>query len=72
MPVQRACPHMDEEQALVDTYVTHELEKAVEKGYIITEKYWTWHFPCTIQYDPVTKMGRLWDECINLWLTWKQ
>ena len=36
------------------------------------EKYWAWHFPHTTQYDPVTKTGGLWAECINLWLTGKQ
>ena len=69
--VQRLCPHTDEEQALVSTWVTLELEKPIEMGYVIMEKYWAWHFPHTTQYDPVTKMGGLWAECINLWTTRK-
>ena len=56
---------------MVGTWVTLELEKAVEKGYVIIEKYWAWHFLPTTQYDPVTKMGGLWAKCINLRLTRK-
>ena len=44
---------------MVGTWVTLELDKAVEKGYVIMEKYWAWHFPHTTQYDPVTKTGGL-------------
>lgn len=70
--IQCICTHTDEERALIGTWVSLELEKAVEMGYKILEKYEAWHFPNTTQYDPETRQGGLWAEYINLWLKEKQ
>ena len=70
--VQTRCTHTDEERALVGTWVSLELEKAVEMGYVILEKYMVWHFPQSSQYDPDTKEGGLWADYTNLWLQEKQ
>jgi len=70
---QGRCPHDDaEDRALTGTWVSVELDKAEELGYVILEKYEAWHFPHTTQYDPVTKEGGLWATYINLWLKEKQ
>lgn len=70
---QSKCPHDNiEDRALTSTWVTCELDKAVELGYVILEKYEAWHFPHTTQYDPQTKEGGLWAPYINLWLQQKQ
>ncbi len=70
--VQTNCTHSDDERALVGTWVTLELDKAVEMGYVIVERYVAWHYPNTTQYDPAPKQGGLWAECMNLWLKGKQ
>ena len=38
------CPHSPQEQSLTGTWTTLELEKAIQKGYIITYIYEVWHF----------------------------
>ena len=38
------CPHSTEERTLTGTWTTLELQKAIEKGYIITYIYEIWHF----------------------------
>ena len=39
------CIHSDAERTLRGTWCTPELEKAVEKGYVIRRIYEVWHFP---------------------------
>ena len=70
--VQATCTHTDEERAFVGTFVTLELDKAVEKGYKILEKYSAWHFPKTTQYNPETGEGGIWSDYVNLFLKLKQ
>ena len=69
---QVPCQHSDEERAFVGTWVNLELQKAIELGYKIVEKYSAWHFPNTTQYNPVTGEGGLWADYINMWLKLKQ
>jgi hypothetical protein len=70
---QALCPHaLPEERALIGTWVTIEIDKALSLGYKIMEKYEAWHFPSTTQYDPSTKTGGVWSQCIDLWLKQKQ
>ena len=38
------CPHSPEERSITGTWTTLELQKAVEKGYIIAHIYEVWHF----------------------------
>ena len=38
------CPHFAEERSLTGTWTTLELQKAVEKGYVIVYIYEVWHF----------------------------
>jgi hypothetical protein len=40
-----ACHHGDDERALTGTWVTLEVQKAVEKGYLIIQMHEVWHYP---------------------------
>ena len=70
--IQVPCTHSDEERSFVGTWVSLELDKAVELGYQIVEKYSAWHFPSTTQYNPETATGGIWADYINMWLKLKQ
>jgi hypothetical protein len=52
---QKPCQHNDEERSFTGTWVTDELKKALEKGYVVQRIYEVWHFDETEQYDPKTK-----------------
>ena len=54
---QKPCQHNDEERSFTGTWVTDELKKALEKGYVVQRIYKVWHFDETEQYDPKTKTG---------------
>ncbi|XP_019340259.2 uncharacterized protein LOC106737847 isoform X1 [Alligator mississippiensis] len=61
---QQKCAHTDEERALVGTWCTPELNKAVEKGYKVAKIYEVWHFSKTT--------NALFSQYINLHLRQKQ
>ncbi len=69
---QTKCTHSDQDRAITGTWVSLEVEKAVEMGYTILERYVAWHFPQTTQYNPATRQGGLWAQYIDLWLKIKQ
>lgn len=66
------CHHDDEQRALVGTWVTDEIRKAVEKGYKIKEIYEVWHFDEVAQYNPLTKQGGIFTDYVNTFLKIKQ
>ena len=41
---QEPCTHSDDERAFVGTWVSLEIDKAIEKGYQVLEIYEVWHF----------------------------
>ncbi|XP_066296636.1 uncharacterized protein [Branchiostoma lanceolatum] len=61
---QKKCNHTDEERSLVGTWVTIELNKAVEMGYKVVEIYEVHHFP--------KKTNTLFTEYIDTFLKLKQ
>ena len=66
------CEHKDEsERALLGTWVTAELDKAVMLGYRILDKYEAWHYDVVKQYDPRTRSGGVWSEFIDNWVRLK-
>jgi hypothetical protein len=69
---QKPCQHSDEERSLTGTWVTDELKKALEKGYVVQRIYEVWHFDETEQYDPKTKTGGLFTNYVNTFLKMKQ
>ena len=56
--------HNDDERSLYGTYVSLELQKAVEMGYVVQRIDSVWHFSRREQYDPTTKTGGLFAEYI--------
>ena len=65
---QENCSHTDEERALIGTWVTDELKKAVQKGYKVVQIFEVWHWNTVEQYDPKTKTGGLFTEYVNTFL----
>ena len=62
---QEVCQCTDEERAITGVWVTPELQKAVDMGYVILEWFEVWHYPQTEQYNPETKTGGLFTQYIN-------
>lgn len=63
---------MDEQRAVVGTWYTPELEKAVEEGYRILKTYEVFHFEESSHYDHITGTGGLFAEYVNTFLKIKQ
>lgn len=65
-PLERAyeCNHSDEDRALIGTWCTPELAKAVEMGYVIKEIHEVWHFP--------ESRAGLFKDYVNAWLKIKE
>ena len=70
--IQQECTHSDEQRALIGTWVSLEIDKALSLGYTIMEKYSAWHWPEFSQYDPETREGGVFSELIDLYLKEKQ
>ncbi|KAJ8018953.1 hypothetical protein HOLleu_42763 [Holothuria leucospilota] len=66
------CYHYESERALTGTWVTLEVEKAIEKGYKLMKVEIVWHFEQRAQYDQVTKQGGLFTDYVNTFLKVKQ
>ena len=66
------CQHTKEQRALVGTWCTPELEKAIDKGYEIVNTYEVYNWTRTAQYDPTTKRGGLFSTYVNTFLKYKQ
>ena len=69
---KKKCRHTDAERALRGTWVSIELQKAVEKGYVVQNIEEVWHFEETRQYNPDTGETGLFTEYINTFLKMKQ
>ena len=60
------CTHTDVQRMLRGTWCTPEIEKAVEKGYVIKHIHEVWHFP------PNQRQTGLFKDYVNTWLKTKQ
>jgi hypothetical protein len=69
---QTRCTHTDEERAITGCWVTDELYKALELGYMIKEIHGVWHYKKFETFDPKSKTGGLFAEYINKFLKLKQ
>jgi hypothetical protein len=56
----------------LNSWVTDELKKALEKGYVVQRIYEVWQFDETEQYDPKTKTGGLFTDYVNTFFKMKQ
>ena len=66
------CYHTDQERMLRGTWVTLEVQKAVEMGYRVENIEVVWHWEEKTQFDPATKSGGLFTDYINTFLRLKQ
>ncbi|XP_071507356.1 uncharacterized protein [Diadema antillarum] len=77
---QMPCRHSEEERVIGSTWVTLEVEKAVQKGYRVVEIESVWHFPEKAQHIPnmpidfnnLRKYDGLFTSYINTFLKIKQ
>ena len=60
------CTHTDTERMLRGTWCTPEIEKAIEKGYVLIKIHEVWHFPRN------QRQTGLFAEYVNTWLKSKQ
>jgi hypothetical protein len=65
---QTKCLHTNEDRAFLGTWVTDEVKKAIDKGYILDSIYEVWHFENISQYYHITKEGGLFTEYVNTFL----
>ena len=68
---QTACAHEPSEREFEGTWVTCELRKAVEKGYLVTKVNEIWQYKIS-KYNRETRQGGLFAEYINSFLQLKQ
>ncbi|MCW4344201.1 MAG: hypothetical protein N0E48_12745 [Candidatus Thiodiazotropha endolucinida] len=69
---QTECQHLDDERALMGTWVTDEVKEAISQGYKIMSIYEIWHFSIVSQYDPKSKSGGVFTDYVNTFLKVKQ
>ncbi|KAJ8018826.1 putative DNA polymerase [Holothuria leucospilota] len=66
------CTHSEMERAITGTWVTLEVQKAVQMGYKIVKVEVVWHFEERAEYDRITKSGGLFTKYIDTFLKIKQ
>ncbi|XP_046583695.1 uncharacterized protein LOC124290898 [Haliotis rubra] len=69
---QTLCEHSDEQRAILGTWCTPEIVKAIEKGYQVIKVYEVYHWSETAQYNPETGECGLFTDYINTFLKLKQ
>ncbi|XP_072039103.1 uncharacterized protein [Amphiura filiformis] len=69
---QAYCPHSDKARTIRGTWVTLEVQKAVEMGYEVKDIEVVWHWEQRAEYDKETKTGGLFTDYIDRFLQLKQ
>jgi hypothetical protein len=69
---QETCNHSEAERCLEGTWVSLEINVAIENGYKIEKIYEIWHWSVVEQYNPSTKTGGLFTAYVNCMLKIKQ
>jgi len=69
---QTRCEHSREERSLTGTWVSLEVQEALNKGYEMEELHEVWHYKDIAKYNKDTKTGGLFTDYINLFLKLKQ
>lgn len=69
---QHTCTHSVKQRAFKGTYVSTELQIALQKGYKVLKVYDVLHFPKKAQYNKETKEGGIWTPFVNYFLRLKQ
>lgn len=60
-----------EKRVITGTWVTDEVKKAIEKGYVMDNIFEVWHFDRISRYDPQTKWGGAFSDYVNTFLKMK-
>ena len=68
----KRCQCNDSQRILTGTWTTTEVNKAIEKGYIVQKVFEVYHFAESTQYDPSTGQGGLFSTYVNRFLKVKQ
>ena len=66
------CNHNESQRCFIGTWITEEIQKAVQLGYTILEIYEIWHYDQKSLYNPETKIGGLFSEYISTFQGYKQ
>uniref|UniRef100_T1IGU4 DNA-directed DNA polymerase n=1 Tax=Strigamia maritima TaxID=126957 RepID=T1IGU4_STRMM len=66
------CDHDVKQRSITGTWVSLELQKAVEVGYVIVKLHEAWHFDKVSKFDPDIHENGLFKEYIDVFLTLKQ
>lgn len=64
----QTCKHTDGERMITGTWVTDEVKKAIEKGYVVDKIFEVWHFDRISQYDPQAKEGDAFTDYVDTFL----
>jgi hypothetical protein len=72
IPTAPECECTDEQRALIGTWCSDELLKAIDSGYKILKIYEVYHYPETTKFDPLTGEGGLFKEYVQTFLKLKQ
>lgn len=68
----QTCQHTDRERMITGTWVSDEVKKAIEKGYVVDKIFEVWHFDRISQYDLLAKEGGAFTDYVNTFLKMKQ
>lgn len=68
----QTCQHTDRERMITGTWVSVEVKKAIEKGYVVDKIFEVWHFDRISQYDLLAKEGGAFTDYVNTLLKMKQ
>ena len=69
---QASCKCGDRDRCLTGTWCTPEIEKAVERGYVVQKIFEVYHWDNTSQHDPSSQDTGLFTKFINTFLKIKQ
>ena len=69
---QKTCTCSDDKRCLIGTWCTPEIQKAVEKGYVVKKVYEIYHWDETSQFNKETGEGGLLASYVNMFLKIKQ
>ena len=69
---QEMCKCSDEKRCLLGTWCTPEIQKAIEKGYVVFKIYEIYHWDETSQFNKETGEGGLFAAYVNIFLKIKQ
>jgi len=68
---QESCTHSDDERELTGTWVSTELQAALDRGYVVKRVFEVWDYKKSARYDPETRSGGLFAGYVNTFIKGK-